>query len=72
MVGGVSGDQLGLIPGNVAGDGLTVLAALETVIGAVGALPDNAELTGLQTVDLSHLLKEGMWGLFLSHGGYIY
>jgi len=58
VVGGVSGDELGLLTWNIAGKGLAVFPALEIVVRALGSLADNTELARLHPVDLGHLLEQ--------------
>jgi hypothetical protein len=61
MVGGVLGDQFRLLPGDIAGNGLTVFARLKVVVGALGTLADDAELARFHAIDLSHLLEDRLW-----------
>ena len=71
VVGGVLGDHLDLVAGNVAAEGFAIFTALEVIIGAVGALAKDAEFARFHALDLGDLLKE-LAGIGLFHGRSIY
>jgi hypothetical protein len=58
VVGSVLGDHLDLLAGNVAAEGFAIFAALEVIIGAVGALAKNTEFARFHALDLGDLLKK--------------
>lgn len=67
IVGGVLGQRLDLIRGNVTGAGLALFTALEIVIGAVWALANDTEFARLHVLDLGDLLED-LSGIELFHG----
>ncbi len=72
IVGGVGRDLLGLVPGNVTGESFALLAALQIVIGPIGALPDDTEFAGLHALDLGDLLEQRLRRFRRFHGRSIY
>lgn len=67
IVGGVLGQRLDLIGGNVTGAGPALFTALEVVIGAVWALANDTEFARLHALNLGDLLKD-LSGIELFHG----
>ena len=71
IVGGVLSDEGSLVGGHVAGEGFAVFPALQIVIGAIGAVPNDAEFARFHGLDLGDLLEE-VSRIELVHVGTIY
>jgi hypothetical protein len=61
-----------LISGDVTRDVLPIFPGLVVVVGAIWALPEDAELAPFHVLDLGDLLEEDLRSDFSIHGDIVY